>query len=349
MQLDKHLQITLRHHVIFWFFYFILNTLRWGSYFDDFGYSVQSNLIGFPIHITLCYLNIYVLMPKFLYKRKYFLFVFFLIASIFFMLILKFNLTYYLISENVWPEGPEVVNTLTTDYALDMMIGELYVITFVTAIKITLDWIKEHKRSTDLEKIQLETELLFLRSQVSPHFFFNTLNNIYSLSIEKSDKTPKLILRLSELMRYMLYETKSKRQRLEKEIICIQNYLDLEQIRYGNSLTIKTGVTWDISDKKIAPILLLSFIENAFKHGANKNTGIIKIDIVFKIVENFLYFTISNPLPKNTILSNSMGNSSGIGLTNVKKRLALGYKADEYSLSFENKNKLFIVNLKIKV
>ena len=201
MQLDKHLQITLRHHVIFWFFYFILNTLRWGSYLDDFGYSVQSNLIGFPIHITLCYLNIYVLMPKFLYKRKYFLFVFFLIASIFFMLILKFNLTYYLISENVWPEGPEVVNTLTTDYALDMMIGELYVITFVTAIKITLDWIKEHKRSTDLEKIQLETELLFLRSQVSPHFFFNTLNNIYSLSIEKSDKTPKLILRLSELMR----------------------------------------------------------------------------------------------------------------------------------------------------
>jgi len=265
------------------------------------------------------------------------------------MLILKFNLTYYLISENVWPEGPEVVNTLTTDYALDMMIGELYVITFVTAIKITLDWIKEHKRSTDLEKIQLETELLFLRSQVSPHFFFNTLNNIYSLSIEKSDKTPKLILRLSELMRYMLYETKSKRQRLEKEIICIQNYLDLEQIRYGNSLTINTEVTGDISDKKIAPILLLSFIENAFKHGANKNTGIIKIDIVFKIVENFLYFTISNPLPKNTILSNSMGNSSGIGLTNVKKRLALGYKADEYSLSFENKNKLFIVNLKIKV
>jgi len=349
MQLDKHLQITLRHHVIFWFFYFILNTLRWGSYFDDFGYSVQSNLIGFPIHITLCYLNIYVLMPKFLYKRKYFLFVFFLIASIFFMLILKFNLTYYLISENVWPEGPEVVNTLTTDYALDMMIGELYVITFVTAIKITLDWIKEHKRSTDLEKIQLETELLFLRSQVSPHFFFNTLNNIYSLSIEKSDKTPKLILRLSELMRYMLYETKSKRQRLEKEIICIQNYLDLEQIRYGNSLTINTEITGDISDKKIAPILLLSFIENAFKHGANKNTGIIKIDIVFKIVENFLYFTISNPLPKNTILSNSMGNSSGIGLTNVKKRLALGYKADEYSLSFENKNKLFIVNLKIKV
>ena len=143
-----------------------------------------------------------------------------------------------------------------------MMIGELYVITFVTAIKVTMDWLQEQKRVTALEKTQLETELLFLRSQISPHFFFNTLNNIYSLAIEKSDKTPKLILRLSELMRYLLYETKSKRQSLEKEIICIENYLDLEQIRYGELLKTETTISGDIMDKKIAPILLLSFIEN---------------------------------------------------------------------------------------
>ena len=86
-------------------------------------------------------------------------------------------------------------------------------------------------------------------------------------------------------MRYLLYETKTKRQSLEKEIICIQNYLDLEQIRYGNKLKIDTNITGDISDKKIAPILLLSFIENSFKHGANKNTGDVTIDIDFKIVE----------------------------------------------------------------
>ena len=147
------------------------------------------------------------------------------------MVFIKFNLTYFLISTDVYPEGPKIINQITYNYSIEMIIGELYVITFVTAIKVTMDWLQDQKRVTALQKTQLETELLFLRTQVSPHFFFNTLNNIYSLAIEKSDKTPKLILRLSELMRYLLYETKSKRQSLEKEIICIQNYLDLEQIR----------------------------------------------------------------------------------------------------------------------
>ena len=349
MQPNKNLKITLRHHVIFWLIYFLLNTLRWGNYFDNYEYSLKTTLLGFPIHMILCYLNIFVLMPKFVFKRKYFLYVFFLILSLISMVFIKFNLTYFLISTNIWPEGPAVIHDVTFSYSIDMMIGELYVITFVTAIKITMDWLQEQKRVTALEKTQLETELLFLRTQVSPHFFFNTLNNIYSLAIEKSDKTPKLILRLSELMRYLLYETKSKRQSLEKEIICIQNYLDLEQIRYGKLLKVNTEIIGDISDKKIAPILLLSFIENAFKHGANKSTDNVKIDIDFKIVENFLYFTISNPIPKTKTQSKSIKKSSGIGLRNVKKRLELGYKPEDYSLSINNQNELFVVNLKIKV
>ena len=107
------------------------------------------------------------------------------------MVIVKFNLTYLLLDQNVWPEGPQPIDKLTLNYTIEMMIGELYVVTFATAIKITLDFLKEHKRVTDLEKSQLETELLFLKSQVSPHFFFNTLNNIYSLAVEKSNKHPK--------------------------------------------------------------------------------------------------------------------------------------------------------------
>ena len=230
-----------------------------------------------------------------------------------------------------------------------MMIGELYVITFVTAIKITMDWLEEQKRTAELEKMQSETELKFLRTQISPHFFFNTLNNIYSLAIEKSEKTPKIILKLSELMRYLLYETRTKRQRLEQEIICIQNYLELESIRYGKLLEIDMKISGDIMNKKIAPILLLSFVENAFKHGANKNIGNIKIDLDFKIIDNFLYFTISNPVPKLGEHKQIIDHPGGIGLNNVKKRLALGYNKDEYELNIENNNKVFIVNLKIKV
>jgi len=299
--------------------------------------------------MVLVYLNIFILMPKLVFKKKYFSFIIALLGSLLLMVFTKFNLTYYLVSENIWPEGPAVINDFTFSYAIDMMIGELYVITFVTAIKITMDWLEEQKRTAELEKMQSETELKFLRTQISPHFFFNTLNNIYSLAIEKSEKTPKIILKLSELMRYLLYETRTKRQRLDQEIICIQNYLELESIRYGKLLEIDMKISGDIMNKKIAPILLLSFVENAFKHGANKNIGNIKIDLDFKIIDNFLYFTISNPVPKLVKQKQIIEHPGGIGLNNVKKRLALGYSKDEYELNIENNNKVFTVNLKIKV
>lgn len=288
-------------------------------------------------------------MPKFLFNRKYFLYLILMVFALFLMVVIKFNLTYFLISTNVWPEGPQTINTLSLNYSVDMMLGELYVITFVTAIKVTFDFLEEHKRVADLEKAQLETELLFLKSQISPHFFFNTLNNIHSLALEKSNKTPKIILKLSELMRYLLYETSTERQSLQKEILCIQNYLDLEKIRHDDLLRINMSISGDILDKEIAPILLLTFVENAFKHGVNKNIGIVNIDIDFTIIKNFLYFTITNPLPSKSEIKSSLDQSSGIGLENVKKRLILGYDQQDYDLKINTDNNKFTVILKIKV
>lgn len=346
---NNRFNITIYHHIIFWSVYFTLNSLRWGNYFNDYIYAFKSTLLGFPIHMTLCYLNIYFLMPKLLFKRKYLHFTLGLFAALFTMLILKFNLTYLLINENVWPEGPVFTDQLTLNYSIEMMIGELYVITFVTAIKITMDWSNEHQRVTHLEKHQLETELLFLRTQISPHFFFNTLNNIYSLALDASKKTPNSILKLSELMRYLLHETKKKRQSLAKEIECIQNYIELEKMRFDERLELNLNITGSTINKKIAPILLLSFIENAFKHGANKNIGQVKIDINFDIVDEYLYFNISNPLPMTSKFKQRFDKKGGIGLTNVKKRLALGYKKDDYDLSIKNNNNTFAIDLKIKV
>jgi two-component system sensor histidine kinase AlgZ len=342
-------KISFWHHIIFWSIYFLFNTFRWGSYFNDYLYSLKTNLLGFPIHIILCYFNIYILMPKFLFNRKYFLYLILMVFALFLMVVIKFNLTYFLISTNVWPEGPQTINTLSLNYSVDMMLGELYVITFVTAIKVTFDFLEEHKRVADLEKAQLETELLFLKSQISPHFFFNTLNNIHSLALEKSNKTPKIILKLSELMRYLLYETSTERQSLQKEILCIQNYLDLEKIRHDDLLRINMSISGDILDKEIAPILLLTFVENAFKHGVNKNIGIVNIDIDFTIIKNFLYFTITNPLPSKSEIKSSLDQSSGIGLENVKKRLILGYDQQDYDLKINTDNNKFTVILKIKV
>jgi len=346
---SKFYRIQLQYHIIFWLTYFIFNTFRWGSYFNDYVYSLKTNLLGFPIHMALCYLNILILMPNLIYRKKYFQYVISILCAIFIMVVVKFNITYFFITEDVWPEGPEIINKLTLNYTIDMMMGELYVMTFVTAIKITFDFLKEQKRVTDLEKSQLETELLFLKSQISPHFFFNTLNNIYSLSVEKSNKTPKIVLKLSELMRYMLYDTKNTKQSLENEILCIQNYLDLERIRNDDRLEINMSISGDIHDKEISPIILLTFIENAFKHGVNKNTGKVKIDINFKVKENFLYFTIANPTPEITQHTDNFNKSSGIGIENVKKRLELGYNKNDYKLSFKNKKNIFVVKLVIKV
>lgn len=346
---SKFYRLPLQYHFFFWITYFLFNTFRWGIYFNDYWYSLKTNLLGFPIHMTLCYLNILVFMPYLVYRKRYFLYVITILTTIFLMVLIKFNLTYLLITHNVWPEGPETINKLTFNYSINMMMGELYVITFVTAIKITFDFLKEQKRATDLERTQLETELLFLKSQISPHFFFNTLNNIYSLSVEKSSKTPKIVLKLSELMRYMLYDTKTKKQTLENEILCIQNYLDLERIRNDDRLQVNMSISGDIHDKEISPIILLTFIENAFKHGVNKNTGPVVIDIKFKIKNDFLYFTITNPMPEITKHKDNFNKSNGIGIENVKKRLELGYNKNDYKLSFKNKKNIFVVKLVIKV
>ena len=316
--------INYRHHIVFWLVYFVFNTLRWSSIHNDFGYSLKTNLFGFPIHMILTYFNVYYLMPKFIFTKKYGTYAVCMLASLFLMLLVKYNLTYYLVSTNVWPEGPEVVESITFDYAITTMLGELYVVAFVTAFKITVDWLQEHNKLHELEKRQLTTELKFLKSQVSPHFFFNTLNNIYALTLEKSDKAPQTILKLSELMRYLLYGTKNQHQPLINEIECIQNYVELERIRFDDSVKIDINITGNYKDRTIAPMLLIPFVENCFKHGANKNIG--KTHIVIDIVIEGLYliFKVSNTVPQSTEQQPENLKNGGIGLSNVKKRLEIG-------------------------
>lgn len=342
-------RISLQHHVIFWLIYFGFNTLRWGSYYNDYYYSLKTNLLGFPIHMSLCYFTIYALIPLLIYKRKFLLFSLILLGSIFTMVLVKFYLTYLLINHNVWPEGPGITTEINLNYMIVMMLGELYVISFVSAIKITIDWLSASKRAASLEKLQSETELRFLRTQISPHFFFNTLNNIYSLSLEKSGKTSETILKLSEFMRYLLYETSNHKQSLKKEVSCIKNYLDLEHIRYGDSLSLNFEVKGTLEEKKIAPMLLIPFIENAFKHGANKNIKKVSINILIHVEEDVLYFKIRNTLPDKSLPSEKLKEQGGIGIANVKKRLELGYQKDEYHLSIYEEANEYVVELKLKL
>ena len=345
----RQYRITYKHHIIFWLIYFLINILRWGAVHNDFTLSLKTNLIGFPIHIALSYFNIYFLMPKFVYTRKYVTYAALVIVSLFVMLLVKFNLTYFLVSTNVMPEGSGITDSITFNYAITTMIGELYVVAFATAIKVTVDWLRENSKFHDLEKRQLLTELKFLRSQVSPHFFFNTLNNIYSLTLEKSNKAPEVILKLSEMMRYLLYATRKRKQDLRSEIDCIQNYIDLERIRFNDTLQIDVGISGDMDNKVIAPMLLVPLIENCFKHGASKNIGDMHISVDVDVTDDFLYFKVSNTIPEKDNKNKAETSSGGIGLSNVKKRLELGYNPEDYELSIFEKDKMFHVDLKLKV
>ncbi len=333
-----------KHHLIFWLIYFVFNTFRWGSYYDDYWFSLKANLLGFPIHIFLSYFNIYFLMPHLVYRRKFFSYITAVTLSIFVMVVLKYYLTALFVSQNVWREGPETYS-FTLNYAITMMLGELYVMSFVAMIKVTIDRMREDLRITELKQEQLETNLRFLRSQVSPHFFFNTLNNIYALTLKKSDKAPEIVLKLSELMRYLLYGTEKSFQDLSKEINCIKNYLELQRIRYGNKIDINISIKGDVEGRKIAPMMLLPFIENCFKHGADNAENQFYININFHIENDFLNFKVVNPIYKEK----SVKKTGGIGIKNVKKRLELRYQQKDYKLSINTKDNLYIVELKLKL
>lgn len=346
----KGYDLNYKHHIVFWVIYFVFNVLRWTSINNDLDGAIKSNLLEFPLHIAITYFNLYYLMPKYVYTQKYIRYGLLLALSLFVLLLIKYNVGYYIMSNGFWPNVViEVLDGLTLNYAIETVIGEFYVICFVTALKITMDWMRENNKLHILEKEQLTSELKFLRSQVSPHFFFNTLNNIYSLTLEKSDKAPTVILKLSEFMRYLLYSTNQSRQDLKDELDSIQNYIELERIRFDDSLQIDVRISGDLENKKIAPMLLIPLVENCFKHGANKNIGKVDIWIDARVIDDFLYFEISNTIPMDEIASIVPAGNSGIGLSNVKKRLELGYDQTDYKLDISEKDNKFHVDLKLKV
>ena len=180
-------KIPIKYHFIFWITYFSLNIIRWGSYFNDYWYSIKSNLVEFPLHILIVYYNIYYLFPYFILKKKYYKFFVYFILSLTFLYLLRTGLNYLLVSENIWPEADGIQNAFTFNHVVAVILGEIYVIAFASSIKLIFDWIYENNRAESLQAIQLKTELQFLKAQIQPQFFFNTLNNLYALTLEKSN------------------------------------------------------------------------------------------------------------------------------------------------------------------
>ena len=338
----KNRSISTKYHILFWFGYFTFNVVRWGSYFDDYWYSIKSNLVEFPLHILIVYFNIYFLIPKFILKKKYKQYVLMLFISLGILYVVRTGLIYLLVTENIWPEAEGNQQAFTFNHIVAVVLGELYVVALATVIKLMVDWVYERKRYENLQELQLETELEFLKTQIQPHFFFNTLNNLYALTLEKSKNAPEVVLKLSEMMEYILYEAKEPKIRLFNEIRCVHNYIDLEKLRYGNSVEIKTDIIGDVESYSVPPLLFLPFIENCFKHGTRDNNHML-VQIEFKkLTDKQLLFTVKNNYNQ---FSNKV-KEHGIGNKNVERRLQLLFGSD-YILNVNSDNQNFIVEMTI--
>jgi uncharacterized protein (DUF2164 family) len=221
-------------------------------------------------------------------------------------------------------------------------ITSMLVIGFNAAIKLTVKWQDEEQKNKELEKQKLETELAFLKNQISPHFFMNTLNNIHALVDINQEDAKESIIKLSKLMRYLLYDTENAKTTLTKEIEFIKSYVDLMRLRFTSQVSVHLSFPETIPNIKIPPMLFTSLLENAFKHGVSYQYKSF-IEIIMKTNREFLFFRIRNSIQNS---GNGLDEKGGIGLENLRKRLDLIYDKS-YSLVQNESDKEFEINIKL--
>lgn len=346
-QIRKH-RIVL-FHILFWVGYFFFNSIRWGHYFQDYVYSIKSNLVEFPIHIILVYFNLYFLAPKLLSKKKYAGYISSLFLATLIMSFVKIILTYGLVTTNIWPESAkEETELFGISYLTTVYIGELYIVGLTAAIKMTIDRIRERDQQREMEKSSLETELAYLKSQIQPHFFFNTLNSLYALTLEKSEIAPHTILKLSNMMSFVIYRAKDDQVTMMETVTHMKNYIELETVRFGSKLQVDFEISGQLDNKTIPPLILSPFLENSMKHGGESPDGTIDISIRLNVGEKNLHFEVENWVKDYNDSKDlkQMNGSEGIGLKNTVRRLKLLYR-DSYQLYLSEENNKYKVKLSI--
>jgi sensor histidine kinase YesM len=298
---------------------------------------LRSTLLSLPVLMIPTYFIVWFAVPRFLQKKKiiYFLLcVIGVMGFIFFARIKWMELVNYINEGQYWkmPAG-KMLKNIIRDYSM---------VALAVCIYIIGDWRKKQQLNEQLIKAKAEAELQLLKGQLQPHFLFNTLNNIYSLALQKSDLTADSILKLTELLDYLVYWASKEKVALSKEVELLKSYLNLENLRYGEKLKLHTEFSTISPKVKISPLILLPFVENCFKHGGAGEKGIFWINLKLKVYEDEFIFNIENSKKKkkdNTV-------NGGVGLRNIRQRLALIYPKS-HSLEIDDNEDFFSVRLKI--
>lgn len=335
-------------HILFWVLYIFTYAYIYSLFYK--GTTLPKALLQYTvsgwIDVAAAYTLVYLFIPRLLLRKKYLLFViiFFITAvvTIFLQRVMLFKVT----MPYLYPDVDVSYKFFRFNYLYSFF--NIWVMPAIFAsVKLFEYWYVNQKQNQELMKEKLESELKFLKSQIHPHFLFNTLNNLYALTLDKSDKAPEVVVKLSDLLSYMLYECNVPRVPLEKEINLLKDYLDLEKIRYQSELKIDFDVQGRINGKMIAPLLLIPFVENGFKHGLSKQIEKPWINIYMEIEDLSLTFRVENNKP-GTGQADETGYTEGIGLKNVRRRLDLIY-GENYKLDVENAGDIFSITLHIKL
>ncbi|AXT59684.1 histidine kinase [Aquimarina sp. AD10] len=282
------------------------------------------------------YFNIYICIPKLLIKHKYVLYV---LALIMVILIWGFIIGYIEPwIDTYWFDQPSEKATLQSG-----ILVMVFIIGISTLLHLSFRWFVQLSKVKQIENDRLTYELSMLKNQIKPHFFFNTLNNLYALALEKAEETPFVILKLSEMLRYTIYDCKAAKVSLAKEVLYIENYIALQTIRHYNRGKIVFNKSISNPSIKIAPMILIVFIENAFKHGYEKMDQNAFLDVTLTTSETEVSLIVKNNYDPAQHQSND-----GLGLNNVKRRLSLLYP-NQNELSLSNKNNQYTAALKINL
>jgi two-component system LytT family sensor kinase len=315
---------------VFWHIFFWLNLISFFMYIahDDTKMNVEEMLVVFllypAINISLFYLNFLVFIPDFLDRKRYGLYGVIIGITVVLYGLGKYGVGLIFKQDVLVHMNGDVIGFWR--YFMSTVFTSLIFVFLSIVLKFTIDWFLNERIHRELENQRLSAELSFLKSQINPHFLFNSLNSIYSLAYQRSETTPEAILKLSEIMRYMLYECNDNKVALSKELQYLENYIDLQKIRFGKNSYIDFKVSGQVDHQQIVPLLLIAFVENAFKHGI-ANDPLSPIQLLIELDEAHLHFYIQNKKHNNN--RDTLG---GIGLNNVRRRLDLLY-AGKYNLS----------------
>lgn len=346
--LSKKISYRLARHLVFWLtcylFFGTIYSSFWSSENPMKAYAYVDALIYLPLHMFLSYMIIYFLLPHYLFTGKYVSLVVGIVILIPVTALFSFLISGWIISPYHQTLGlPTPSNTLFSGLMAGLR-GSNTVAGFAVAIKLVKHWYFKKVENTQLEKEKLTAELEILKGQLQPHFLFNTLNNLYSLILQQSHHAPEVVIKLSELLRYMLSESTHSKIPLTKELSILRNYIALEQIRFGDRLDLTVNIQGDLENKLIAPLLFLPLVENAFKYGANElERPWISLDI--KVTGSNLKFKLING---KSALVKGASFSSGIGLQNLQKRMVLVYPG-KYEFRIMNEEDTFLVNLQLEL